>query len=78
MRVAKGKTYSNIQENPIVAITVVDADVMKQFQFKGEATVETNGTFFEELKAEWAQWQQVPQCVVKMAVGEIHLFPPKA
>ena len=74
----KGKTFKNIHDNPVVAITVVDADKMKEFQFKGKATVETSGPFFEELKAEWSKMKLVPQCVVKVAVSEIYTFPPKA
>ncbi|MDD5095767.1 MAG: pyridoxamine 5'-phosphate oxidase family protein [Dehalococcoidia bacterium] len=73
----KGKTYKNVHDNPFVAITVVD-DKMREFQFKGKATVETSGPFFESLKAEWTKMKLVPQCVVKVAVSEIYAFPSKA
>jgi hypothetical protein len=75
---SQGKTFKNIHDNPVVAITVVDADTMKEFQFKGKATVETSGPFFESVKAEWSKMKLVPQCVVKVAVSEIYSFPPKA
>jgi uncharacterized protein len=75
---SQGKTFKNIHDNPVVAITVVDADTMKEFQFKGKATIETNGPFFESVKAEWSKMQIVPQCVVKVVVSEIYSFPPTA
>ena len=74
----RGKTFKNIHDNPVVAITVVEADKMKEFQFKGKATVETSGPFFEALKDEWSKMKRVPQCVVKVAVSEIYSFPSKA
>ncbi len=75
---SRGKTFKNIHDNPVVAITVVDADTVKEFQFKGKATVETSGPFFESVKAEWSARKLVPQCVVKVSVSEIYSFPPKA
>jgi predicted pyridoxine 5'-phosphate oxidase superfamily flavin-nucleotide-binding protein len=74
---SKGKTFKNIHDNPVVAITVVDVDKMKEFQFKGKATVETSGAFFEALKSEWVKMKVVPQCVVKVAISEIYSFPPQ-
>jgi uncharacterized protein len=69
---SQGKTFRNIQDNPVVAITLVDVDTMKEFQFKGKATVETSGPFFELVK------KMKPRCVVRVSVSEIYSFPPKA
>ena len=74
---SQGKSFKNLKENPNVAITVVDAKAMKEFQFKGRATIETSGPFFETIKAEYSGRKLVPQCVVKLAVTEIYSFPPK-
>lgn len=73
---SEGKTFNNIHENPIVAITVVDAEVMQQHQIKGKATIETSGPVYEKFKADMAPHNVVPKCAVKVAVSEIYSLRP--
>ncbi len=42
------KTRANIEENPVVAITVWDVEQRLGYQFKGKAKIETSGSLFEE------------------------------
>ena len=74
--ITEGKTFNNVHENPNVAITVIDAEVMQQHQIKGKATIETSGPLFDKFKADMAQFNVVPKCVVKVAVSEIYSLRP--
>ena len=73
-----GKTVNNLEENPNIAIAVADLETMKGFQFKGKAMIERDGPFFDAIKAEYSERKLAPQCVVKVAVTEVHSLPPKA
>ena len=73
---SEGKTFNNVHENPNVAITVIDAEVMQQHQIKGKATIETSGPLFDKFKADMAPHNIVPKCVVKVAVSEIYSLRP--
>ena len=73
---SEGKTFKNIHENPNVAITVIDAEVMQQHQIKGKATIETSGPLFDKFKEEMAAFKVVPKCAVKVAVSEIYSLRP--
>jgi len=73
-----GKTIKNLEENPNIAIAVADLKAMRGFQFKGKATVERSGPFFEAVKTEYSERKLVPQCVVRLAVTKVHPLPPRA
>ena len=73
---SEGKTFHNVHENPYVAITVIDADLMQQHQIKGEATIETSGPLFDQFKEQFAPRNVEPKCVVKVAVSEIYSLRP--
>jgi len=73
---SEGKTFSNVHENPNVAITVIDAEVMQQHQIKGKATIETSGPLFDQIKEQMAAFKVEPKCVVKVAVSEIYSLRP--
>ena len=73
------KTVSNLKENPKIAVSVVDTQSRKGYQFKGKAVLETSGKIFEQLSARVAGMKLPPlQCVVKIAVSEIVPIPTKA
>ena len=74
--VSEGKTFHNVHENPYVAITVVDADVLQQHQIKGKATIETSGPVYDQVKELFAAMNVEPKCVVKVAVSEIYSLRP--
>ena len=69
---SEGKTFNNVHENPNVAVTVVDAEIMQQHQFKGKATIETSGDVFDQYKEKFSKMKVVPKCVVKVSVSEIY------
>ncbi len=69
---SEGKTFKNVHENPNVAVTVVDAEIMQQHQIKGKATIETSGEVFDQYKELFSKKNIEPKCVVKVAVGEIY------
>ena len=74
--VSEGKTFNNLHENPNVAVTVIDAEVMQQHQIKGKATIETSGPLLDQFKAAMAPHNIVPKCVVKVAISEIYSLRP--
>jgi len=73
---SEGRTFHNVRENPYVAITVIDVEVMQQHQIKGKATIETSGPLFDQFKEQMAAFNVVPKCVVKIAVSEIYSLRP--
>jgi len=73
---SEGKTFRNVHENPYVAITVIDVEVMQQHQIKGKATTETSGPLFDQFKEQMAVFKVVPKCVIKVAVSEIYSLRP--
>jgi predicted pyridoxine 5'-phosphate oxidase superfamily flavin-nucleotide-binding protein len=46
------KTFQNLNENPVCAISVWEG--FKGYQFKGSASIETSGQIFEETKT-WTE-----------------------
>jgi len=76
--ISEGNTFHNLQENPNVTVTVIDADIMQQHQIKGKATIETSGPLFEKFKAELASFNVIPKCVVKVAISEIYSLRPSS
>lgn len=46
------KTRRNLQENPRVAVTVIDAATAKGYQIKGKAELLTSGPVFEQMAAQ--------------------------
>lgn len=46
------KTFQNLKENPVCAVSVWEG--FKGYQFKGSVTIETSGPIFEETKA-WTE-----------------------
>jgi len=65
------KTLKNINENPRVAIAVVDSKTYKGYQFKGKAEVLKNGPLFEEaLKLKLPQLQSV----TRIKIEEVYLM----
>ena len=47
-----GKTWSNLQENPLVSLTILDYDSLIGYQFNGEAGLLTEGDDYDALKEE--------------------------
>ena len=69
-----GRTWQNIQQNPIVAIAVADRGTMKGYRFVGRAEVVTEGELFEEAKAlvERLKLPMPPKAAVKIKVDEVY------
>jgi predicted pyridoxine 5'-phosphate oxidase superfamily flavin-nucleotide-binding protein len=73
------RTVSNLKENPKIALTVVDPQANKGYQFKGKAIMETSGKAFEKATARAADMKlPAPKCIVKVTVSEIYPIPTKA
>ena len=73
------KTVSNLKENPKIAVSVVDTQARKGFQFKGKAVLETSGKLFDQMSARVAGMKLPPlQCIAKITVSEISPIPTKA
>jgi predicted pyridoxine 5'-phosphate oxidase superfamily flavin-nucleotide-binding protein len=74
------KTFENIQQNPIMAISVWDWDVKprKGYQFKGTPKIETSGKIFdmavEMVKAE--KPDLAPKSVVIVKITDIFVTSP--
>jgi len=47
-----GKTWYNLQENPLVSLTILDYDSLIGYQFNGEASLLSDGAAYDELKQE--------------------------
>jgi uncharacterized pyridoxamine 5'-phosphate oxidase family protein len=47
-----GKTWYNLQENPLVSLTVLDYDSLIGYQFNGEVCLLTEGDDYDALKKE--------------------------
>ena len=72
------KTVSNLKENPKIAVSVVDTQSRKGYQFKGKAVLETSGKLSEQLTARLAGVKLPPlQCVAKVTVSEVVSIPTK-
>lgn len=75
-------TRANLEENPQVAIDVVDARGMKGYQFKGKAELLTSGPIYdrmrEGLKSNPATAQlPPPKYVVKVTLEEVLKQPAR-
>ena len=74
------KTFENIQENPIVAISVWDWDVKprKGYQFKGTPRIETSGRIYdmavEMVKAE--KPDLTPKSAIILKITDIFVTSP--
>ncbi len=74
------KTFENIQENPIVAISVWDWDVKprKGYQFKGTPRIETSGRIYdmavEMVKAE--KPDLTPKSAIVIKITDIFVTSP--
>ena len=70
------KTRANIEDNPIVAISVWDLEDGMGYQFKGKARIETTGKLFEE-GIQWVKSrrpQANPKAAIIVEVDEIYLI----
>lgn len=67
------KTFRNLQENPKVAVIVVDREKGDGWQIKGTAELLTRGDFFEQVaKGREQLGRPRPRHVVKIRVEEIY------
>ncbi len=69
------KTRDNLKKNPKVAITVVDLEKVKGYQFKGKAELVDTGPLFEKVKEQIAKSPKQlpePKYVAKITVEEIY------
>jgi len=69
-----GRTWSNLQSNPRVAIAVVDRSKMQGYRFVGKAEFVTSGDLYEGAKklAEMLKIPVPPKAAVKVTVEEIY------
>lgn len=71
------KTLRNLQENPKVAVIVVDRDSADGYQVKGTAELLTSGDFFERVaKRQEERGRPRPKHVVKIRLEEIYSVKP--
>lgn len=69
------KTRDNLKRNPKVAVTVVDTEKFKGYQFKGKAELIDDGPLFEKVKEELKQAPMQlpePKYVAKITVDEVY------
>ena len=67
------KTFKNLQENPKVAVLVVDREKGEGYQVKGTAELLTSGDFFERVARRQEERKRPrPKHVVKITVDEIY------
>ncbi len=67
------KTFRNLQENPKVAVLVVDREKSDGYQIKGTAEVLTSGDLFEKVARRSEERKRPrPKYVVKIKVEEIY------
>jgi uncharacterized protein len=68
------KTRNNLKQNPKVAVTIIDQEKFKGYQFKGKAELIDSGPLFEKVKAELKGAPKAlpaPKYVAKITVDEI-------
>ena len=68
------KTRANIDENPLVAVSVWAPEEPVGYQFKGKARIETGGTIFEECRR-WVQSRRPniePRAAIVVEIEEIY------
>ena len=67
------KTLRNLEENPKVAVLVVDREKADGYQFKGKAEIITAGDFYEKVaKRQESRGRPRPKRAVKIKVEEIY------
>lgn len=67
------KTFRNLQENPKVAVMVVDREKGDGYQVKGTAELLSSGNFFEKVaRRQEERKRSRPKYVVKIKVEEIY------
>jgi len=72
-----GKTLKNIQENPSVAVMVVDREKADGYQVKGTAELLTDGDFFEQMARRQEERKRPrPKTVVTIKAEEIYSVKP--
>lgn len=74
------KTRENIKENPNVAVSVVDVDALRGYQFRGTAELITEGPLFDQICHEIERPYHITpkvKSIVKIHVKDIYdLAPP--
>lgn len=70
------KTFQNLQENPQVAIAVVDREKMDGYRFVGTATIHTSGEIYDRVAAQMQKAGIKAQAVVTVQVEEIYSLKP--
>jgi len=69
------KTLRNLQENPKVAVLVVDPEKGRSCQVKGTVELLTSGNLFEKVaKRQEERKRSRPKYVVKIQIEEIYSF----
>ena len=67
------KTLRNLQENPKVAVMVVDRENANGYQVKGTAELLNSGNFFEQMaRRQEERKRPPPKCAVKIKIEEIY------
>ncbi len=67
------KTFRNLQENPKVAVMVIDRETADGYQVKGVAELLTSGGLFEQVvKRQKERKRPLPKNVVKIRIEEIY------
>lgn len=71
------KTARNLQENPKVAVMVVDREKADGYQVKGTAELLTSGGFFEQVARRQEERKRPrPKRVVKIKIEEVYSVKP--
>ena len=71
------KTLKNLQQNPKVAVMVVDREKTNGYQVKGTAELLTSGDFFEQVaKRQEERKRPRPKSVVRIRIEEIYSVKP--
>jgi hypothetical protein len=71
------KTLKNLQQNPKVAVMVVDREKTDGYQVKGTAELLTGGDFFEQVAKRLEERKRPrPKSVVKIRIEEIYSVKP--
>jgi uncharacterized protein len=71
------KTLRNLQENPLIAIMVLDGAKVQGYQFKGKAELLSGGDYFQKMaKRQEERKRPLPKTVVKIKIEEIYSLSP--
>ena len=71
------KTLRNLQENPKVAVMVVDRENADGYQVKGTAELLSSGDLFEQVARRQEERKRPrPKCAVKIKIEEIYSVRP--